>query len=498
MTHNIVINIVGSLILRQIKGKKLLNLSGNGVDMSIHRIKSFCVVLLAFVAGGLYAQPTVDNGKTIFRNYCASCHVKDMKTKGTGPALAGVEERWADYPQEDLYSWIRNSQALIKTGHPRANELWDEYKSVMTAFPQLTDDDVASVLLYIDDVVNNVPVASTGGGNVSGEINNQGPDYTWLYWVLFGLLGFLSLILLRIIGGLDSIVAANEGYEYEEQPFLRKIFTKRVISFLIFGLIVLGGYMTVTRAIDLGRQQDYQPDQPIKFSHETHAGINQIDCQYCHDGARRSKHSVIPAANTCMNCHSAIQVGSEYGTAEITKIYASIGYDPSTDKYIENYEDLDQDEIKAIYTKWITDNYLDTEAINALDRKGEKVVKQQWEDIVSSLTNEQKKQVQGPIEWIRVHNLPDHVYFNHAQHVSVGKVECQDCHGKVEEMAVVKQHAPLSMGWCINCHRKTEVKFDDNEYYASYKAYHEQLADGNKEKVTVEDIGGLECQKCHY
>jgi hypothetical protein len=133
-----------------------------------------------------------------------------------------------------------------------------------------------------------------------------------------------------------------------------------------------------------------------------------------------------------------------------------------------------------------------------MDRAGEELIEEQWQGIKSSLTNENKKQIQGPIEWVRIHNLPDHVYFNHAQHVSVGEVECQQCHGKVEEMEVVGQYAPLSMGWCINCHRETEVKFADNEYYASYAKYHEELARGDRDKVTVEDIGGLECQKCHY
>jgi hypothetical protein len=118
--------------------------------------------------------------------------------------------------------------------------------------------------------------------------------------------------------------------------------------------------------------------------------------------------------------------------------------------------------------------------------------------LVKSLTNDQKKKVQGPIEWVRVHNLPDHAYFNHAQHVTVGKVECQTCHGEVEKMEVLAQASPLSMGWCINCHRQTEVKFTDNPYYANYVQYHEEMAAGKRSKVTVADIGGLECQKCHY
>lgn len=199
-----------------------------------------------------------------------------------------------------------------------------------------------------------------------------------------------------------------------------------------------------------------------------------------------------------MNCHSAINVGSKYGTQEISKIYASIGYDPNTGRYIENYDDLDESEIKAIFKKWFATNYIADNGNEDFIREGEGVVEDMWDNVVASLTNEQKNTVRGPIEWTRIHNLPDHVYFNHAQHVSVGKVECQTCHGPVEEMEVLAQYAPLSMGWCINCHRQTEVQFDDNEYYTSYVNYHEQLGEGSREKVTVEDIGGLECQKCHY
>jgi len=491
---------IGRLILRQNWGLSDLFLTCKGVDMTNIRIKGFLLFILLLLTTGLFAQPSADAGKTTFRNYCASCHNKNMKNDATGPALGGAQERWADYPQEDLYAWIRNSQKLIKAGHPRANELWDQWKpTVMTAYPTLTDDDIASVLLYIDAQYTGAGAsAGTGGGDVIVEQVDNSGQYNWLYWVLFGVLGALALILYNIVGGLDKVIAAKEGLEYEEVPLLKRIFSKRVISFLIFAIIVIGGYQTVNRAISLGRQQNYAPEQPIKFSHETHAGINKIDCQYCHDGARRSKHSVIPAANTCMNCHSAIQVGSEYGTGELTKIYASIGYDPSTGKYLEGYDDYTEEQIKEVYTKWIAQTYVDNSDANVIDKKGKKLVADQWEGIKSSLTNDQKKQIQGPIEWIRVHNLPDHVYFNHAQHVTVGKVECQTCHGAVEEMELVKQHSPLSMGWCINCHRKTEVQFEDNEYYASYEAYHEQLASGNKEKVTVEDIGGLECQKCHY
>jgi len=421
-----------------------------------------------------------------------------MKAKATGPALGGAQERWGD--DEMLYAWIRNSQALVKAGYPRAVELMNEYKSVMTAYPTLTDDEIGSILAYINgtyDGTYGVAAVAGGGGDAVAVVKKSTPKY--LYWMLLGVLMVLALILSRIITNLNRLAAAKAGDDtYESKSLMQTLTSKSLIGFAIFGLVIFAGYKTVNNATNLGRQQAYAPELPIKFSHETHAGLHKIDCQYCHDGARRSKHSVIPAANTCMNCHRAIVKGSTYGTAELTKIFASVGYDPVSNTYVEGYADMSNDEIMPIYTKWIEQNYLEDNELTALDDKGKKEVKNQWEAIVESLTNDQKDKVYGPIEWVRIHNLPDHVYFNHAQHVSVGEVECQTCHGTVEEMEVAAQVAPLSMGWCINCHRQTEVKFAANDYYDSYEKYHEQLNTGDMEKVTVADIGGLECQKCHY
>ena len=100
-----------------------------------------------------------------------------------------------------------------------------------------------------------------------------------------------------------------------------------------------------------------------------------------------------------------------------------------------------------------------------------------------------------PIEWVRVHNLPDLAYFNHAQHVQVGNQECQTCHGEIQEMEIVEQFAPLTMGWCINCHKETNVATRGNAYYDNLVELHSQHS---KEPLKVEDIGGLECAKCHY
>ena len=319
---------------------------------------------LAFFSIAVYAQEeaaapegaatiNIDEGKTLFRNYCATCHNKNMRDNLTGPALGGLEERWADYPKEDLYKWIRNSQAMINEGHPRAVELWDEWKPVvMNNFLNLTDPQIDNIIAYVNDVYENGGKKKGPGDGEQAVVVAEKPNNTPLFIALALILAVLSIVLARILSNLNYVIQAREGNVNARRKTLVEILTsKGLIAFVLFALVVLGGYTTVNNAIMLGRQQGYMPEQPIKFSHAQHAGIQQIDCQYCHDGARRSKHSVIPAANTCMNCHRAVKVGSTYGTAELTKIFASIGYDPNTDSYIENYDDMKEADIKALYTQ---------------------------------------------------------------------------------------------------------------------------------------------------
>ena len=471
-------------------------------------IRTLLIILSFFLANFVFAEPNLDEGKGLFKANCATCHAKSMKDRLTGPALGGTQERW-EGREELLYSWIRNSQAVIASGDGYANSLYREYNnSVMTSFPNLTDQQIESILGYIQGVYEGSygvsPAAALTASN-GGAAPKK--DNSFLYGTLLFILLILAVVLAKIIGNLNHLAEVKSGNVDAERRSLADVLTSRgVVGFVIFSLVVLGGYTTLNNAIDLGRQQGYAPEQPIKFSHATHAGVQKIDCQYCHDGARRSKHSVIPAANTCMNCHKAIKKGSKFGTAELTKIYASVGYDPAKDVYIENYAEKSNEEISKIYKEWIRTSFIDDNESSAryegkerlLNSAAAKAADSQWDGIEGSLTNDQKKSVAGPIEWVRIHNLPDHAYFNHAQHVAVGKIECQQCHGPVEDMELVGQHSPLSMGWCINCHRQTEVKFAENEYYDAYHLYKEQMANGTRDKVTVEDIGGLECQKCHY
>jgi cytochrome c2 len=473
-------------------------------QLIVRLIASLCLV--SAVWSGLSAQDeaAIKEGKSLFKANCATCHAKDMKSKLTGPALGGVEERWADYPRADLHEWVRNSQKMVQSGHPMAAQLWADWKpTVMTPFPNLTDAQIDNILAYINctykgDCPGSAPVVVSGSPTAQGA--TEKPTSIWMYALLLGVLGVLALVLSRIISNLNYINDINDGRE----PMARKTFwqtltSKSTIAFVLFALVLLGGYTTVRNAMALGRQQGYQADQPIKFSHATHAGVQKIDCQYCHDGARRSKQSIIPATNTCMNCHAAIKNGSKYGTAEITKIYASIGFDPESGKYVEDYDNMAEADIQKMYKNWIRKNLDDDERYaSAGGAEKDNMAENQWEGIVKALKVNKNDKIQGPIEWVRMHNLPDHVFFSHEQHVTAGKVACQSCHGKVEEMEVVQQYAPLSMGWCINCHRESKVQFADNEFYDSYQKFHQEIKEGKRDAVTVEDIGGLECQKCHY
>jgi len=472
----------------------LLSLRASSIKWWMQAILIGGILLVGLPAS--MAQPSVEKGKDLFKANCASCHHKNMRDDLTGPALAGVEERWADYPREDLYKWIRNSQKLIREGHPKAVELWNAYKPiVMTPFPNLTDEDIESILMYIKDVEQKgaqataEQAATADGAPVRQESN-------WLYWVLLGLLAVFLWVFFKIYAQLDYLAKKRQGIEDAKELTLWDVLTSRgfrqVATFLV---VLIAGHYLVNAAIMLGRQQGYQPTQPIRFSHATHAGVHKIDCKFCHDAARRSRHSMIPDNATCMKCHMAIKVGSKYGTQELTKIYAAVGFDPQSGRYIEGYEHMPMEQVAEIFKSWIQLNYMEQSGKDKVDGEVERFVEDQWNEIVRSLTNERKPHVYGPIEWVRIHNLPDHVFFSHQQHVEVGKLDCQQCHGPIEEMEEVYQYNTLSMGWCVNCHRQTAVDMD-NPYYEDYEWLHQQFKKGKK--VTVEDIGGLECQKCHY
>ncbi len=419
--------------------------------ISFRRITKTCLLsALLFLGFSTVNTVSAQDGKTLFNTNCGTCH--QIHKPSTGPALAGVEDRWPN--KTNLYAWIRNSAAFLKTGDKYANDLYNTWnKTAMNQFPGLTDEEIGAIIKYI----NSVPVPGTAGATgAAGDPNAAAAaesDNTLLFGILTLILAVVALILLQVNANLKKLADEREGHApVEPVPFWRN---KSYIAMITVVLFVVGGYLTSKGAMALGRSKDYQPEQPIYYSHKVHAGINQINCQYCHTGVYQGKQATIPSVNVCMNCHMSI---TEYNGEKI---------------YAENGEEVNgTNEIQKLY------KYAGFEPGKPWDPSKAK-----------------------PIEWVRIHNLPDHVYFNHSQHVKAGKVECQTCHGEIQKMGEVKQASDLSMGWCINCHRETQVQFKDNGFYSIYEKYHQDLKSGKMDStkgVTVEAIGGTECQKCHY
>ena len=409
--------------------------------------KIVSIFLFITLSSSIGNQLNAQDGKALFSQNCASCHAVNKNL--TGPALAGVEDRWAE--KKNLYAWIKNSAAYLKTGDPYATKLYNDYnKTAMNLFPSLTDQDIDAILAYIKTVpaVGAAPVAGA-----AAEAPKEDSDSTLIFGLLTLILAVVSLILLQVNSNLKRLSDDKAGMPGANPvPFYRN---KAYIAFIAIILFIIGGYMTTKGAMNLGRSKDYQPEQPIYYSHTVHAGVNQINCQYCHTGTYQGKQATLPSVNVCMNCHMAI---NEYNGAPLVR---------------ENGDIVDGTaEIKKLYKY-------------AGFTEG-----QPWDPANAK-----------PIEWVRIHNLPDHVYFNHAQHVNAGQVACQQCHGEIQKMGEVKQFSDLSMGWCINCHRNSEVQFKDNGFYSIYEKFHADLKSGKIDSakgITVEKIGGTECQKCHY
>jgi len=432
----------------------------NNMKQVIHRKLSqsllrFCLIILLAFSTSLSAQEGDPvKGKSLFNANCAACHQLDKKM--TGPALRNVEQRLADnegLDREWISAWIRNSAGVIKSGDAYANKIYNEYSgAAMTAFPQLSDQDISDILAYTAEVKAD-PIDTSGGGALQ-PVQPTKPGIS--NEILLGALTILFMLLafgLYLVNKTLRRFAAAQNIDLPEETKgipLWKAFVKNQFLVLVtcIFLLLASGYYVFGYLMQIGIDQGYQPVQPIHFSHKIHAGDNGIDCKYCHSSARVSKTSGIPSLNVCMNCHKSIyeykgETSPEYDKAfydgEIQKLYAAAG----------------------------------------------------WSDADQKYTGESQ-----PVKWVRIHNLPDFAYFNHSQHVTVAGVECQTCHGPIEEMEIVSQFAPLTMGWCINCHRETNVKVQDNEYYTKI---HEELSKKyGVDQLTAAQMGGLECGKCHY
>ena len=439
---------------------------GNHNSISRSLIFSFAAMLALSVpslaqpapaapAPAAVAAPAVSSGdpvkgKDLFNSNCAACHKLDAKM--TGPALRGISARLTN---EWLYKWIRNSQEMIKSGDAEAVRVSKEYNgSVMTAFPQLSNADIDDIIAYTSEPKAEAPAPTTSSAAPPGTVSNADGISSNVVLGALAVVMLMLIVMLFLVNKVLTRVAKANGIEIQKpEPTtpIWKAFAKNQFLVLVTSIFLLlaSAYFVYGYLMQIGVDQNYEPIQPIHYSHRIHAGSNGINCKYCHSSARVSKNAGIPSLNICMNCHKNIAEVSdttatpEYSKAfydgEIQKLYKAVGWDQANQKYTGKTE---------------------------------------------------------PVKWVKIHNLPSFVYFNHSQHVTVAKIECQECHGPVQTYEIQKQFAPLTMGWCINCHRKTEVKMEGNGYYTKI---HEELSKKyGVDKLTAAQMGGLECGKCHY
>ncbi|EJL73965.1 c-type cytochrome [Chryseobacterium populi] len=436
--------------------------------------------LLLSTSASIYGQDgDPKNGEKLFKANCTACHALDKQV--IGPPLKGVVERVKTEGGVDkdwLHKWIKDNKALRASGDKYANEIFEKFnKTEMLQFPNLTDKDIDDILAFTTNppAPEPAPAATTA---TATDATAAPADKTTTNIVIISLLaiaGLLVWILLKLrqlvkLGQSEDLAGLNEtrvrsfSEIYEKYHYVGKG--------LLAVLALLATYGIWNWIMWIGVYKGYKPEQPIYFSHKIHAGEQKIDCQLCHSSAKYGKVSEIPSMNVCMNCHRTI---SEYNAAhymepgkdkafydgEIQKIYAATGWDPAKQQYTGKTQ---------------------------------------------------------PVEWTRIHNMPDFVYFNHSQHVVAGEqaiinsfnkknpnnkidVVCKACHGKIDTMNVVQMANDFTMGWCIECHRTTEVDMNNGYNKEYFKNLHDKLKkqypkDGGK--ITVDAIGGLECGKCHY
>ncbi len=448
-----------------------------------YRQTLIAIGLLLSTSASIYGQDgDPKNGEKLFKANCTACHALDKQV--VGPPLKGVVERVKTEGGVDkdwLHKWIKNNKELRASGDKYANEIFEKYnKTEMQVFPNLTDKDIDDILAYTTNPPAPEPAKTDAAKDTTaaGTANAAPQSSTTTNVVIISLLaiaGLLVWILVKLrqlvkLGQSEDLAGLNEtrvksfSEIYEKYHYIGKG--------LIAILAILAAYGVWNWLMWIGVYKGYKPEQPIYFSHKIHAGEQKIDCQLCHSSAKYGKVSEIPSMNVCMNCHRTI---SEYNAehymepgkdkafydGEIQKIYAATGWDPAKQQYTGKTQ---------------------------------------------------------PVEWTRIHNMPDFVYFNHAQHVVAGEqaiinsfnkknpdnkidVVCKACHGKIDTMNVVQMANDFTMGWCIECHRTTEVDMNNGYNKEYFKNLHDKLKkqypkDGGK--ITVDAIGGIECGKCHY
>lgn len=411
-------------------------------------------------------------GKNLFKAKCSTCHAphRDM----TGPALFHMRDQWKKDGHGDLiYDWVHNWKKTAAT-HPYAKEVSNWSPAAMQTFPNLTKDQINSIFDYIDSTPEpGAKKATTGGGTGTVSSGGSAPQKDNGLGAIWYILGAVFLVIIFSAGAIKRQLRSLDGEVPEEKRIGSKKWMWKNKKWLgMGGFVVTVGIIVYALLVlyDVDVMTAYHPSQPITFRHDIHAGINGINCKYCHNGANKSKTSGIPTLNVCMNCHKLVHGENEFQKKEIAKLYDAVGFSP---------------------------------------KGGGKFSGKQH-----------------PIVWNKVHNLPDFVFFSHKQHVVVGGIDCKQCHGDmtkrhktaevmpVSELNKIKgninlgDHQTLTMGWCITCHEKKAVsKGPLSTRGGYYEEIHKRLLKYDKKdyakflkdgKVTEKELGGWECGKCHY
>ena len=440
--------------------------------------------LLLSTSASIYAQGDAKNGEKLFKANCTACHALDKQL--VGPALGGVVDRLKKEQNLDtdwLHKWIKDNKSLRESGDKYAIEVYEKFnKTEMLAYPNLTDQDINDILEYTTNPPAPEPAAADAAATAGTDTNSVAAleaakkESVNSKIILISLVA-IGALLLWLLLKLNQLVKLQQSEELSELNANRAVSLGdlyRKYHYVGKGVLVVLGILAAYGIWNwlmwIGVYKGYKPEQPIYFSHKIHAGENKIDCQLCHSSAKYGKVSEIPSMNVCMNCHRTI---SEYNgkymepgkdkafyDGEIQKIYAATGWDPASQQYTGKTQ---------------------------------------------------------PVEWVRIHNMPDFVYFDHSQHVVAGEqaiisshnkknpeakidVVCKACHGQVDTMNVVQMANDFTMGWCIECHRTTEVDMNNGYNKEYFKNLHDKLKKqyGSGTKITVDAIGGLECGKCLY
>lgn len=388
--------------------------------------------------GGL---PTDDaaiaRGKELFNNNCTSCHQVSSEVV-VGPGLKDVHKR---RPLPWLISFIKNSQKVIQSGDKYSVDLFNKFGQTVMPAHDFSDADLTAIVAYIAQEsaspagnASNVPSDVSGdSGGVSAKETGPSPLVVTLLIVFLAILFVILIVLIIIVTILTKYLKQKADLSEEDKELIGQRFD---VNSIIRSRAFIGIVSFIFVAIVAKSSLD---------------GLYNI-------GVQQGYAPTQPIAFSHKLHAGQYQIDCNYCHTGVTKAQAA--NIPSANMCMNCHNTIkpESPEIQKIY---------------------------------AAIENE------TPIEWVRVHNLPDLAYFNHSQHVKVGGLECQTCHGPIQEMEVVQQYSPLTMGWCINCHRQTELNAEGNAYYDKLLDEHNKAV-GGKTPMTVEHIGGLECYKCHY